>query len=108
MEASSLSRVVARNTIIEDGLAKPDRSVVADDTLRNRTHGEMDARAAITSQFSVYRFFTVIGSTTGYQASKRACCTISTRTFLVSAGLLTSRKNATRAPRTPSCVFTRI
>lgn len=38
----------------------------------------------------------------------RACCTISTRTFLVSAGLLTSRKNAMRAPRTPSFVFIRI
>ena len=75
---------------------------------QDRTHGEMGTRAAITSQSSVYRFFAVIGSVTGYHASKCACCTISTRTFLVSAGLLTSRKNAMRAPRTPSCVFTRI
>jgi hypothetical protein len=37
----------------------------------------------------------------------RACCTISTRTFLVSAGLLTSRKNAMRAPRMPPWVFMR-
>ena len=38
---------------------------------------------------------------------ERACCTISTKTFLVSAGLATSRKNAMRAPRMPSWVFTR-
>ena len=31
----------------------------------------------------------------------RACCTISIRAFLASAGLLTSRKNAMRAPRIP-------
>ena len=68
----------------------------------NRTHGQVGARAAIASKSSVYRFFAV------YHPSTRACCTISTRTCLVSAGLLTSRKNATRAPRTLSCVFTRI
>jgi hypothetical protein len=43
----------------------------------------------------------------GHHTSERACCTISTRTFLVSAWLLTSRKNAMRAPRIPACVFTR-
>ena len=36
---------------------------------------------------------------------ERACCTISTKTVLVSAGLHTSRKNAMRAPRMPSWVF---
>jgi hypothetical protein len=39
--------------------------------------------------------------------SERARCTISTRTFLVSAGLLTSRKNAMRTPRMPPWVFKR-
>jgi hypothetical protein len=38
---------------------------------------------------------------------RRACPTISTRAFLASAGLLTSRKNAMRAPRMPSSVFKR-
>jgi hypothetical protein len=38
---------------------------------------------------------------------RRACVTISTRTCRASAGLLTSRKNAMRAPRVPSCVFKR-
>ena len=38
---------------------------------------------------------------------RRACPTISTRTFLASAGLLTSRKNAMRVPRVPSWVFKR-
>ena len=38
---------------------------------------------------------------------RRACPTISTRTFLASSGLLTSRKNAMRAPRVPSWVFKR-
>jgi hypothetical protein len=33
---------------------------------------------------------------------RRACPTISTRTFLASSGLLTSRKNAMRALRVPS------
>jgi len=42
-----------------------------------------------------------------YLADERACCTISTNTFLVSVGLRTSRKNAMRAPRTPSGVFNR-
>jgi hypothetical protein len=42
-----------------------------------------------------------------YSADERACCTISTKTFLVSAGLRTSRKNAMRAPRTPSGLFNR-
>ena len=42
-----------------------------------------------------------------YSAGERASCTISTKTFLVSAGLRTSRKNAMRAPRTPSGVFNR-
>ena len=35
-------------------------------------------------------------------ACERACCTISTKTPRVFAGLLTSRKNAMRAPRTLS------
>ena len=38
---------------------------------------------------------------------RRACPTISTSTFLASAALLTSRKNAMRAPRAPSWVFKR-
>jgi hypothetical protein len=38
---------------------------------------------------------------------ERACCTISTNTFRVSAGLLASLRNAIRAPRKPSGVFTR-
>ena len=38
---------------------------------------------------------------------RRACAVISTRTFLASAGLLTSRRNAMRAPRVPSWVFKR-
>src|ERR1019366_5733080 len=59
----------------------PNKSVAADDTLRN--YGEMGTRTAITSQSSVYQFFAMIGSATGHQASNRACCTISTRTFLV-------------------------
>ena len=37
-----------------------------------------------------------------HSARERACCTISTKTPRVSAGLLTSRKNAMRAPRMPS------
>ena len=37
-----------------------------------------------------------------HSARERTCCTISTKTFRVSAGLLTSRKNAMRAPRMPS------
>ena len=37
----------------------------------------------------------------------RNLCVISTRTFLVSAALLTSSKNAMRAPRIPSWVFSR-
>lgn len=44
---------------------------------------------------------------TEYHVRCRACCTISTRTFLVSPGLLTSRKNAMRAPFIPSLVFRR-
>ena len=36
-----------------------------------------------------------------------ACPTISTRTFLASAGLVTCRKNAMRVPRVPSLVFKR-
>jgi hypothetical protein len=36
---------------------------------------------------------------------ERACCNISTKTLRASAGLFTSRGNATRAPRTPSWVF---
>ena len=39
--------------------------------------------------------------------NRLACPTISTRTFLASAGLVASRKNAIRAPRVPSWVFTR-
>src|SRR5439155_19402899 len=39
-----------------------------------------------------------------HSACERACCTISTKTFRVSAGLFTSRKNAMRAPRMPSRV----
>jgi hypothetical protein len=42
-----------------------------------------------------------------HSAHERACCTISTKTLRVSAGLLTSRKNAMRAPRLPSWVFKR-
>src|SRR5438093_13447580 len=42
-----------------------------------------------------------------HSACERACCTISTKTFRVSAGLFTSRKNAMRAPRMPSRVFIR-
>jgi len=42
-----------------------------------------------------------------HSACERACCTISTSTFRVSAGLLTSLKNAMRAPRIPSCVLKR-
>lgn len=38
---------------------------------------------------------------------ERACCTISTKTIRASAGLLTSRRNAIRAPRMPSWVFKR-
>ena len=38
----------------------------------------------------------------------RACATISVRTLLASAGLLTYRENAMRAPRGPSAVFNRI
>ena len=38
---------------------------------------------------------------------ERACCTISTSTFRVSAGLLTSFKSAMRAPRMPSGVRNR-
>ena len=38
----------------------------------------------------------------------RACSTISTRMLRISAGLLTSRRNAIRAPRTPSLVLSRI
>jgi hypothetical protein len=38
---------------------------------------------------------------------RRACPAISTSTFLASTGLLTSRKNAMRAPRVPSWVFKR-
>ncbi len=37
----------------------------------------------------------------------RARCTISTKTFLVSVGLLTSCKKAIRAPRIPSVVLRR-
>jgi hypothetical protein len=100
------ARACALRPFAQHAASTPNKSVVAGDTLRN--YGEMGTRTAINSQSSVYRFFAMIGSATGHQASKRACCTISTRTFLVSAGLLTSRKNAMRAPRTPSCVFTRI
>ena len=42
-----------------------------------------------------------------HSVGERACCTISTKTFRVSAGLLTSLKNAMRAPRMPSAVFKR-
>ena len=42
-----------------------------------------------------------------HSACQRACCTISTKTLRVSAGLLTSRKNAMWAPRMPSRVFMR-
>ena len=42
-----------------------------------------------------------------HSARERACCTISTNTFRVSAALLTSLKNAMRAPRMPSGVFNR-
>ena len=42
-----------------------------------------------------------------HSACDRACCTISTKTFRVSVGLFTSRKNAMRAPRMPSRVFIR-
>jgi len=42
-----------------------------------------------------------------HSACERACCTISTKTFRVSAGLLTSLKNAMRAPRMPFGVFNR-
>jgi hypothetical protein len=55
-------------------------------------------------------FFTVwkgLAALTGFHAFERACCTISTKTFLVSARLLTSRKNAMRTPRMPSWVFKR-
>jgi hypothetical protein len=41
----------------------------------------------------------------GHHTSERACRTISTRTFLVSAGLFTSLKNAMRAPRIPPWVL---
>ena len=44
----------------------------------------------------------------GHHACERACCTISIKTFLVSAELLTSRKNAMRVPRMPVWVFKRI
>ena len=37
-----------------------------------------------------------------HSACERACCTISTKTLRVSAGLLTSRTNVMRAPRMPS------
>jgi hypothetical protein len=42
-----------------------------------------------------------------HSACERACCTISTSTFRVSAGLFTSLKNAMRAPRMPSEVRNR-
>jgi hypothetical protein len=42
-----------------------------------------------------------------YSGRERARWTISTNTFRVSAGLLTSCKNAMRAPRMPLDVFTR-
>ena len=42
-----------------------------------------------------------------HSACERACCTISTKTFRVSFGLFTSRKNAMWAPRMPSRVFIR-
>ena len=38
---------------------------------------------------------------------RRACCTMSTSIFLVSAGVLTSPGNAMRAPFMPSSVFMR-
>ena len=43
----------------------------------------------------------------GHLACERACSTISTSNFRVSAGLLTSLKNAMRAPRIPSGVLKR-
>ena len=43
-----------------------------------------------------------------HSARERACCTISTKTFRVSAGPLTSRKNPMRVPRMPSWVFKRM
>ncbi len=42
-----------------------------------------------------------------HSACERACRTISTNTFRVSAGLLTSLKKAMRAPRMPSGVLKR-
>ena len=42
-----------------------------------------------------------------HSACERACCTISTKTLRVSAGLLTSRTNVIRAPRMPSPVVMR-
>src|SRR3954462_9817793 len=51
--------------------------------------------------FAVQRLSVLRHDLLDHQVSERASCTISTRTFLVSTGFLTSRKNAMRAPRTP-------
>jgi len=58
------------------------------------------------SRFSVFRVGQAIDRRTVAQI-RRARPTISTRTFLASSGLLTSRKNAMRAVRVPSGVFKR-
>ena len=47
------------------------------------------------------------GSARIHSGCERARCTISTKTLRVSAGLLTSRRNAMRVPRMPSWVFNR-
>jgi len=52
-------------------------------------------------------FLDTFSSASEFAQFARACCVISTKTFRVSTGSLTSLKNAMRVPRMPSWVFRR-